>query len=68
VLQLLAVHAISIPVMTLGVGDRIYEQASQKRLREIAGLTETRIIEAVHEVRDRRSSLQVIEQEVLPAV
>jgi len=39
VLELLAAHEITIPVQTLGVPDRVFEQASQNRLREQAGLT-----------------------------
>jgi 1-deoxy-D-xylulose-5-phosphate synthase len=38
VLELLAAHGLSTPVKVLGVPDRIFEQASQGRLREIAGL------------------------------
>jgi 1-deoxy-D-xylulose-5-phosphate synthase len=39
VLELLAERGVQIPVRMLGVPDRIYEQASQARLREMAGLT-----------------------------
>lgn len=38
VLELLAREGIAIPVKVLGVPDRIFEQASQNRLRELAGL------------------------------
>jgi 1-deoxy-D-xylulose-5-phosphate synthase len=38
VLELLAKNGLSIPVKVLGVPDRIFEQASQQRLRELAGL------------------------------
>jgi 1-deoxy-D-xylulose-5-phosphate synthase len=55
VLELLSARCIEIPAITLGVADRIYEQASQKRLREIAGLAETDIVAAAIEVRSRRS-------------
>jgi 1-deoxy-D-xylulose-5-phosphate synthase len=39
VLELFAAHGVTIPVRTLGVPDRVFEQASQARLRELAGLT-----------------------------
>jgi len=39
VLELLASHGLTLPVRTLGVPDRVFEQASQARLREQAGLT-----------------------------
>jgi 1-deoxy-D-xylulose-5-phosphate synthase len=38
VLELLAEHGVRIPVRTLGVPDRVFEHASQARLRELAGL------------------------------
>ncbi len=39
VLELLAAHDRVIPVAVLGIPDKIFEQASQNRLREKAGLT-----------------------------
>ncbi|MDQ3780572.1 MAG: 1-deoxy-D-xylulose-5-phosphate synthase [Chloroflexota bacterium] len=53
VLELLAAHQITIPVQTLGVPDRVFEQASQGRLRQQAGLTPTAIAEAARAVSRR---------------
>jgi 1-deoxy-D-xylulose-5-phosphate synthase len=39
VLELFAEHGVSVPTRLLGVPDRVFEQASQARLREQAGLT-----------------------------
>ncbi|MDQ3695044.1 MAG: 1-deoxy-D-xylulose-5-phosphate synthase [Chloroflexota bacterium] len=39
VLELLAAHQVSTPVRVLGVPDRVFDHASQGRLREQAGLT-----------------------------
>ena len=50
VLELLSEEGIEIPVRHLGVADRIWEQASQARLRELAGLSPAGVIEAVREV------------------
>lgn len=54
VLELLARHDVAIPVRNLAVPDRIFEQASQARLREIAGLTPGGIAAAAHDVAARR--------------
>jgi 1-deoxy-D-xylulose-5-phosphate synthase len=50
VLELLAAHNLRVPVQTLAVPDRIFEQASQARLRELAGLTYKDIAAAAHRV------------------
>jgi len=50
VLELLSAHGLSTPVKVLGVPDRIFEQASQARLREIAGLGVTDIVAAARQV------------------
>jgi 1-deoxy-D-xylulose-5-phosphate synthase len=50
VLEVLAANGRSIPVRTLGIPDRIYEQASQSRLREMAGLTPDRIAAVAREL------------------
>jgi 1-deoxy-D-xylulose-5-phosphate synthase len=50
VLELLSDEGIDIPIHHLGVPDRVFEQASQARLREIAGLTPAGVIEAVRQV------------------
>ncbi|CAN5551283.1 1-deoxy-D-xylulose-5-phosphate synthase [soil metagenome] len=55
VLEVLSANRIEIPVITLGVEDSIYEQASQKRLRELAGLTDDHLVKAVTEVLSRKS-------------
>jgi 1-deoxy-D-xylulose-5-phosphate synthase len=54
VLELLASHDKRIPVRTLGVPDHIFEQASQNRLRELAGLGIAGIVEAARHVIDAR--------------
>jgi 1-deoxy-D-xylulose-5-phosphate synthase len=46
VLELLSAHQFSTPVRVLGVPDRIFDHASQGRLRELAGLTHTNIATA----------------------
>ena len=55
VLELLSERGVVMPVKTLGVPDRIYEQASQARLREMAGLTPDGIAGAVRGVMKSRS-------------
>lgn len=39
VLELLAREGVRTPTRVLGIPDRVFEQASQGRLRELAGLT-----------------------------
>jgi 1-deoxy-D-xylulose-5-phosphate synthase len=56
VLELLSDEGIEIPVRHLGVPDRVFEQASQARLREMAGLTPTGVIDAVRQVLKARLS------------
>jgi 1-deoxy-D-xylulose-5-phosphate synthase len=50
VLELLAARGISLPVRTLAVPGRIFDHASQNRLREQAGLTSGAIRQAAIEV------------------
>ena len=50
VLETLAAHQLTVPVHLLGVPDRVFEQASQGRLRELAGLTIEGIVAAVRAV------------------
>ncbi|MFM9108820.1 MAG: transketolase C-terminal domain-containing protein, partial [Chloroflexota bacterium] len=50
VLEFLAAEGNELPVATLGVPDRGFEQASQGRLRELAGLTPASIAEAARAV------------------
>jgi 1-deoxy-D-xylulose-5-phosphate synthase len=59
VLELLAGEGIEIPVQRLGVPDRVFEQASQARLREIAGLTPGGIIDAVRHALNARPAVPV---------
>ncbi len=59
VLELLAVHGVNVPVKVLGVPDRIFEQASQGRLREIAGLGMTDIVAATRHVVSMRRATTV---------
>jgi 1-deoxy-D-xylulose-5-phosphate synthase len=54
VLELLAAHGMATPVKVLGVPDRLFEQASQARLRELAGLGIPDIVSAVRSVVSRR--------------
>ncbi|CAN5464040.1 1-deoxy-D-xylulose-5-phosphate synthase [soil metagenome] len=61
VLELLAKHDISVPVRVLAIPDRIFEQASQGRLREMAGLTPGSISAAAHDVAARRAPTRVPE-------
>jgi 1-deoxy-D-xylulose-5-phosphate synthase len=46
VLEFFAAHGLRPPTGVLGVPDRVFEQASQTRLRELAGLTPGSIAEA----------------------
>jgi 1-deoxy-D-xylulose-5-phosphate synthase len=46
VLELIESQGVSLPVRVLGVPDRVFEHASQGRLREMAGLTPAQIAEA----------------------
>ncbi len=50
VLELLAKHDLTIPVRNLAIPDRIFEQASQARLRELAGLSPADIANAARTV------------------
>jgi len=50
VLETLAAHDLTVSVRTLGVPDQIFEQASQGRLRELAGLTPDGIAAAARAV------------------
>ncbi len=50
VLELLSDEAIDIPTRHIGVPDRVFEQASQARLRELAGLTPAAVVEAARQV------------------
>jgi 1-deoxy-D-xylulose-5-phosphate synthase len=57
VLELLAREGLSIPVKVLGIGDQVWEQASQNRLRERAGLGIPHIVSAARQVIAQRRAL-----------
>lgn len=46
VLEMLAANDVHTPVTTLGVADQFYDQASQNRLRDLAGLGVDTIVDA----------------------
>jgi 1-deoxy-D-xylulose-5-phosphate synthase len=59
VLELLSAHELSTPVRVLGVPDKIYEQASQGRLRDLAGLSPNGIARAAREILGAHSAAPV---------
>jgi 1-deoxy-D-xylulose-5-phosphate synthase len=67
VLELLARHNLSTPVKVLGVEDRIFEQASQARLREIAGLGITDIVSASRQMVAQKRANAATPAATLPA-
>ncbi|MCA9859886.1 MAG: 1-deoxy-D-xylulose-5-phosphate synthase, partial [Thermomicrobiales bacterium] len=54
VLELLAAEGVSIPVKVIGVPDRVFEQASQARLRELAGLSPDNVVATARQVLKRK--------------
>lgn len=58
VLELLAQHNLVLPTQVLAIPDRVFEQASQGRLRELAGLTTNQIAATAREVMTRRTAIQ----------
>ena len=66
VLELLAREGITIPVKVLGVGDQVWEQASQNRLRELAGIGIPHIVAAAREVATRRHAGAVAREDAAP--
>ncbi len=68
VLELLAEHQVTIPVTVLGVPDQIFEQASQRRLREMAGLTDADVVRAAQEVMSRKPRSRVGDREASAAL
>jgi 1-deoxy-D-xylulose-5-phosphate synthase len=60
VLELLSDEGIDIPIRHLGVPDRVFEQASQARLRELAGLTPAGVIDAVRQVSNERTEATAV--------
>ena len=61
VLELLVANEVEIPVKVLGVPDRVFDHASQNRLREMAGLTPRDIAAAAERVVERKTSVMSIE-------
>ncbi|MGD9714280.1 MAG: 1-deoxy-D-xylulose-5-phosphate synthase [Thermomicrobiales bacterium] len=68
VLELVSAHDIDVPTTILGVPDRIFEQASQKRLRELAGLTDASIFRAAHDVLARKAASRLGARETSAAL
>jgi 1-deoxy-D-xylulose-5-phosphate synthase len=60
VLELLAREGVRVPVKVLGIPDRIFEQASQNRLRELAGLGIDAIATAAREVTAERRTTRPV--------
>ncbi len=60
VLELLSANGSTTPVKIMGVPDRIFEQASQARLRELAGLGIADIVVAARLVVSRKSPTTAI--------
>ncbi|CAN5847239.1 1-deoxy-D-xylulose-5-phosphate synthase [soil metagenome] len=60
VLELLSAHGLNIPVRVLGVPDRVFEQASQGRLRELAGLDVPGIVATARQVVASRDAFEVL--------
>ena len=56
VLETLAKHGLTPPTRVLGVPDRVFEQASQRRLRELAGLSPKAIAAAAMEAVGRKET------------
>jgi len=54
VLELLSDEGIQIPIRHLGIPDRVFEQASQARLRELADLTPEAVVETARQVMKAR--------------
>jgi 1-deoxy-D-xylulose-5-phosphate synthase len=58
VLEVLDRHDVSAPTHVMAVPDRVFEQASQGRLRELAGLTPSHIAAAARELVRGRKALE----------
>ena len=54
VLELLASRNVQLPTRVLAVPDRVFEQATQGRLRELAGLTAVNIATAARQLVERK--------------
>ncbi|MFT4036614.1 MAG: 1-deoxy-D-xylulose-5-phosphate synthase [Thermomicrobiales bacterium] len=60
VLELLSASGHAAPVRVLGVPDRVFEHASQGRLRELAGLDAAGIAAAARDVLKERAAIQAL--------
>jgi 1-deoxy-D-xylulose-5-phosphate synthase len=58
VLELLDAHSIEAATRVLAIPDRVFEQASQSRLREMAGLTSADIAAAASDLLREKASPQ----------
>ncbi len=58
VLELLSSRGMSVPTSVLAIPDQVYEQASQSRLRELAGLTTLDIVAGARSAIDARAAYQ----------
>jgi 1-deoxy-D-xylulose-5-phosphate synthase len=58
VLELLESRGIATPVRVLAIPDRVYEQASQTRLREMAGLTTAQIAAAARTLLNAETTIR----------
>ncbi|MDQ3540455.1 MAG: 1-deoxy-D-xylulose-5-phosphate synthase [Chloroflexota bacterium] len=68
VLELLAREGLRTPVRVLGIPDTIFEQASQNRLRDLAGLSIDAIADAARDVaRERPALTSAMSPEPVPA-
>ncbi len=67
VLELLSEHGKLVPTRVLGVPDRFFEQASQTRLREVAGLGVNSIVAAARQVTETRARSTVEAGHNVPA-
>jgi 1-deoxy-D-xylulose-5-phosphate synthase len=61
VTELLSLRGVQVPVIRLGLADRIYEQASQGRLRELAGIDAAGIVAGARQAMAQRRAQAVLD-------
>lgn len=61
VLELLSLRGVQVPVVRLGLADQLYEQASQGRLRELAGIDAAGIVTGARQVMAQRRAQAVLD-------
>jgi 1-deoxy-D-xylulose-5-phosphate synthase len=61
VLELLSLRGVQVPVVRLGLADQLYEQASQGRLRELAGIDAAGIVSGARQVMAQRRAQAVLD-------